>query len=85
MYTFVNGEFWPIFVGHFIQAMTGNVFLVCTNMIVNSWYADNERGTVTGVLTMGGAVGHAACFGIAAVWLNQDMNMREFLWNMMVC
>ena len=84
MYTFVNGLFWPIFLGHMIQALTGPIYLTCTNIVVNTWYADTERGRVTTVISMGVAVGNAACFALAAFWLNQDYNMREFLWRMML-
>ena len=67
-----------------IQALTGPIYLTCTNIVVNTWYADTERGRVTTVISMGVAVGNAACFALAAFWLNQDYNMREFLWRMML-
>jgi MFS family permease len=52
-------------------------------MIVNTWFADEERSTVTGCLTLAGAVGHCTCFGMCAYLLNQDMDMIEFLWKIM--
>ena len=53
-------------------------------MIVNTWFADKERSTVTGMLTLAGAVGHCTCFGMCAYYLNQDMDMMEFMWKIMV-
>ena len=84
LYSFVNGKFWPIFVGHLIHATIGPIFLTCSNMIVNSWFADNERALASGLQIMSGAIGFAGCFALQAVWLNKDIGMRDFLWNMIV-
>ena len=39
---------------------------------------------VTGILTLGGAIGHAITFGASAILLNSGIGMREYLWDMMV-
>ena len=84
MYSVVNGEFWPILVGHVIQAATGPLFLVCNILIINVWFSDSERSMVTGILTLGGAIGHSITFGASAILLNSGIGMREYLWDMMV-
>jgi hypothetical protein len=85
MYTFVNGEFWPILVGHAINALPGPVYMCVNNIIINAWFSDKERATASGLLLVAVPIGQAMSFALQAFFLNQnDTDMNIFLWKMML-
>ena len=59
MVTFINGEFWPVFVGTCFVAAARPVFLGSPAMIANRWFADNERARAQAIQNIQTALGTA--------------------------
>ena len=84
MYTFVNGEFWPILLGHFICALTGPFCFVSCTIFTTNWFNEKERATATAIVTTGASLGTGITFAIDMHYTSlPELNINEALYEIM--
>ena len=62
MVTFVNGEFWPILLGHTLCALTGPFYIVSCTIFTTNWFNEKERNAGTALITTAGPLGSGISF-----------------------
>ena len=68
--TFLNGQFWPIFAGNVMSAITGPIYILSSIIFTTNWFGDKERTLATAMISMSGALGAGTAFGTDQYFLS---------------
>ena len=64
MFSFFTKTFWPIFLGSTVLAASAPFGFSAIGLIVNNWFPEDQRATVTAIIGLADVAGLTATFGM---------------------